>query len=547
MAKVKKLKLNLGCGLDHKKGWINIDAVAAVAPDLIHNLHQPLPFPDAAADELLAQDILEHFTKEDGRTVVAELSRVLCEGGTARFRVPNIDAIISQFETDPEVRNEFLYGTTKDTGEFGAHKVGFSKASFFELCLSANLVPTSFSTVDTNMEIVCTKQQTISKKMSLLFFIHTFGMGGAEQFMLDLCVALKNRGHHCTIATNHVPFLEMCKRNKVEVLPQNISIDVIGDWKGVVKSFALAPFAAVEYFRLIQKVKPTVVIAVGFSDKFFASFFAWVQQLPLVWIEFGPLDAVFSKFLRLPKVLYFLVKWMPHKVVVPSQNSLNKLTTGARISLAKLERVACGTTIPKTTVVPNAKKVLLCVSRFAKGKGQEVLLKAYALKKTQLAGYQLVFVGEGETLEQCKQLAMELGITEKTVFKGWVKDSKKEIAAATICVFPSAWELEGFGLVTIEAMAHAKPVIAFATGPTPEIVQQGVTGLLVTKISAQALADALLQLSQDAEGRKKMGIAAKKRALDLFSIENSAKEYEQVFVRGIARSLAEKSSAKMSK
>lgn len=539
MAKITTLKLNLGCGLDYKQGWVNIDAVAEVEPDLVQDLLQPLPFKNGQASEVLAQDIFEHFTKEDGRAVMAEIARVLVDGGTATFRVPHIDSILEKYQDDKEVRNEFLYGTTKDTGIFGAHKVGFTKESFFELCLSAQLVPVSFAVVDTNMEITCLKKQVIPSHMKLLFFVHTFGLGGAEQFVTDLAVALQQRGYIPVVASNHVPFLNLCKKAGLATFKQHTSIDVIGDWKGLVKSFLLVPKALSEYGKCIRSVQPDLVIAVGFSDKFFTSFFANVLTLPLVWIEFGPLDTVLRKFFYLPKVLYFLVKGVPQKVVVPSQNTLQKLTSVARVSLSKFERIPCGTVIPKlaSKQVP---KSIVCVSRFAKGKGQELLLRAYAQNVSQLGAFKLIFVGTGETLEGCKQLSATLGISEHVVFLGWVPDSAKVLSQASICVFPSTWDLEGFGLVTIEAMAQGKPVVAFETGPSPEIIEHMKTGILVSQRTAEALGDSLVYVATHQTHAKTMGKAARERAEDMYSIEKCTQDYVAVFERCYARFLATK-------
>ena len=123
------IRLNLGCGKDHRPGYINIDAVTEVKPNLVHTLPKPLPFLDGSVSHIVAQDILEHFIYDDFLLVMSEISRVLQKDGEVSVRVPNIDRIIQKFQTDKEVRNIFLYGGTSqrtDTGIFGAHKIGFS-------------------------------------------------------------------------------------------------------------------------------------------------------------------------------------------------------------------------------------------------------------------------------------------------------------------------------------------------------------------------------------------------------------------------------------
>ena len=73
MKKMKLQKLNLGCGLDHRPGYVNIDAVAAVKPDVLHDVSEPLPYKNASVSEVIAQDILEHFIYDDFVKVVAEI------------------------------------------------------------------------------------------------------------------------------------------------------------------------------------------------------------------------------------------------------------------------------------------------------------------------------------------------------------------------------------------------------------------------------------------------------------------------------------------
>lgn len=153
------LKLNLGSGNDYKNGFINIDAIEEVKPDLIMDLLEKWPFGDGSVSYVIASDILEHFTFEQiSEHILPEISRVLITGGRIDLRVPNPDDIIRRFKNDPEVRNIFLYGATHETGTFGAHKVGFSKNSLLFLLLSNRLIPRFVSNFQTNFVISCDKK-----------------------------------------------------------------------------------------------------------------------------------------------------------------------------------------------------------------------------------------------------------------------------------------------------------------------------------------------------------------------------------------------------
>ncbi len=80
-------KLNLGCGIDIKPGWINLDSIAIPGVDVVHDIeHLPLPFANKEFDEILAQDVLEHVNYTP---VLKDLHRILKKGGALHIRVPH--------------------------------------------------------------------------------------------------------------------------------------------------------------------------------------------------------------------------------------------------------------------------------------------------------------------------------------------------------------------------------------------------------------------------------------------------------------------------
>ena len=81
-------KLNLGCGTDIKAGWVNLDSVALTGVNVVHDIEKsPLPFADGEFDEILCQDIIEHFN--DYIPLLKELWRILQPGGKILIRVPH--------------------------------------------------------------------------------------------------------------------------------------------------------------------------------------------------------------------------------------------------------------------------------------------------------------------------------------------------------------------------------------------------------------------------------------------------------------------------
>lgn len=101
------MKLNLGCGSDYVKGYVNVDRVPGIA-DVVHDLNEfPYPWPDNAADEILMRHVLEHI--EDIRKVMDELWRILKPGGRLIIYVPHFSHF--QALTHPEHRHAFHYNS----------------------------------------------------------------------------------------------------------------------------------------------------------------------------------------------------------------------------------------------------------------------------------------------------------------------------------------------------------------------------------------------------------------------------------------------------
>ncbi|NOG35739.1 MAG: glycosyltransferase family 4 protein [Chloroflexi bacterium] len=143
------------------------------------------------------------------------------------------------------------------------------------------------------------------------------------------------------------------------------------------------------------------------------------------------------------------------------------------------------------------------------------------------------FAVEDDYARQVTHLAQELGIAGQVVFTGMLDDVRPPLAAMDVFVHPG--EPEPFGLVNIEAMAMARPVVAFAHGALPEIVQNNVTGLLTPPGSVPALAEAVIGLLTDDEKRRQMGDNGRRRAETHFTIQRTAREVGKVMQRGVSR------------
>lgn len=186
--------------------------------------------------------------------------------------------------------------------------------------------------------------------------------------------------------------------------------------------------------------------------------------------------------------------------------------------------------------IPEGALLLASVSRLFSWKGQRELVRAFALVREKIPNAELVIVGADYTLlepnsftSELKTLAQSLGVLEHVRFTGARSDVPNVMAACDVFTMPSFEE--PFGLVFLEAMAMRKPVVAIANGGTPEVVEQGRSGLLSPPWDVPALAANIVRLLEDRELRTQMGSYGRSRVLDYFNGQRMAQEAGAAYQR----------------
>lgn len=168
-------------------------------------------------------------------------------------------------------------------------------------------------------------------------------------------------------------------------------------------------------------------------------------------------------------------------------------------------------------------------------KGIRFLLEAAAQLKPRFPDLKIVLAGDGFERPELVRLTEDLGLGPDVTFLGWVPNSELPpyYRAAALSVIPSLEE--GFGIPAAEAMGCEIAVVASDAGGLPEVVEDGVTGLVVPRGDATALAQAIGSLLDDPERRRLMGQAGRARALRLFDWDRSAEQFEQLYREVAAR------------
>lgn len=157
------------------------------------------------------------------------------------------------------------------------------------------------------------------------------------------------------------------------------------------------------------------------------------------------------------------------------------------------------------------------VARLVPQKALHILLEGFSLYlKTASKPAKLVVVGVGTLESDLKNLAIKLGIQDKVIWAGFREDIP--VVMNALDVFALTSEYEGLGLVLLEAMSASKPVVASNVSAIPEVVGDGITGILFTPKNSVALAESFKFL-EDKEVRLRFGIAGREKVKTHFTLD----------------------------
>ncbi|MBF6600346.1 MAG: glycosyltransferase [Dehalococcoidia bacterium] len=173
------------------------------------------------------------------------------------------------------------------------------------------------------------------------------------------------------------------------------------------------------------------------------------------------------------------------------------------------------------------------VARLSPEKGIEHLLRAVAMLCTRGVDVALLLVGDGPSRPALQRLAARLGISDRVEFAGDLPHERVPQALQRMDIFamPSTWE--GFGVSAIEASAMELPVVASDIHGIPDVVVDGVTGILVPPAAPPALAAAVERLARDASLRRAMGAAGRAFVAEHYRWQDNAAAMEALYGQAV--------------
>lgn len=165
------------------------------------------------------------------------------------------------------------------------------------------------------------------------------------------------------------------------------------------------------------------------------------------------------------------------------------------------------------------------VSRIDEGKGQDTLIKAANLLIKKQKNLVFLIVGEGDD-KKLKNLIKKFNLESCVTLLGFREDLYEIMSIFDIAVFPTRWELEGFGIVSLEYMMLGIPLVASNFGPVPEVVGDAA---LLTEPKPDDLARNIEKLLKNKKLRKELAEKGQERVKKYYEIGSVADKYLNLF------------------
>ncbi|WLQ16863.1 glycosyltransferase family 4 protein [Hahella aquimaris] len=363
---------------------------------------------------------------------------------------------------------------------------------------------------------------------NVLHIIDTTGPGGAETVFIQLLRNLsKDKYHHHVILRGEGWVADQVRASGIEP----IFIDSKGSFN---LSYALV------LVRFIRSNKIDVIHAHLMGSNVYGALVAMLTRKPMIATFHGGVDV--AKQERLINLKFKLISLGADSIICVSKKLEEELKQRGELEGSKLKLIYNGVdpnqfskqdkTLNRELGLPDGAIIVLSVGNIRPAKGYEYLVDA-AAKMKGAPEYHFVVVGHQkkslyETL--LKRIESHDGVPNLH-FLGFRSDVKDLLGQADIFLLTST--SEGFSIATVEAMMAGVPVVATRSGGPEEIVEDGVTGLLIPVKDPEAVKTALLKL-RDRELVDKMRQAAQQSAIERFSLVTMVGEYEALYDRLIA-------------
>jgi len=385
------------------------------------------------------------------------------------------------------------------------------------------------------------------RPLRVLFLDHTAQLGGGEIALLNLVRNLdRNLVHPVVVLWANGPLVDrIAPHAETYVVPLSEAVgkaakDRLG-WKSLLhcKAALLAAGHVFKMALLAKRLRVDLVHTNSLKADIIGGLAGSLARIPVIWHVRDRIDAeylpapVVAMFRRLCAVLPDYVIANSHATMATLQDARSQ-TSDAFRGRARTVHDGCEVNPLPSPQLPVATGARIgIIGRISPWKGQHIFLEAVALLRPLYPTVQFEIIGAPLFSERSydahlRTLCEQLDLSDTVQFAGFVENVAERIERLDIVVHASTIG-EPFGQVIIEAMAAQKPVVATNGGGVPEILEDGVAGLLVPMGDAASLANALGFLLANPQVAASMGREGRQRVLARFTIARTARMVESVY------------------
>ena len=361
--------------------------------------------------------------------------------------------------------------------------------------------------------------------------------GGAERVVVSLACRLAERGRApvvCTITTEGDDAQLAGELCAAHVPRHDLGARRLSD-----------PMAAVRYLRMLARARIDVVHAHGQDAWILAASLRSVARVPLVFTRHVMEEPSGTWRQSLRRRAALAAARHADALVAPSSATAERLAQIAGVQVSRIRVIHNGVDLERFSPAAGAASrgairralglaaddlAVLMPAVLRPGKGHEVLLDALPMIMSELPRVRLLFAGAGEREDELRARAAPLGAA--VAFLGHRRDLPELLAASDLVVLPSF--SEALPTALIESAAAGRPVVATRVGGTPDVVQHGVTGLLVPPGDVPALAAAVVSVLRDPSKADSFGRAGRVVARWRFSLDGNVDRTLELWSRIVA-------------
>lgn len=347
----------------------------------------------------------------------------------------------------------------------------------------------------------------------VLYLSHAFAVGGAEEMVLNLVRHLPSSYQPAVACIYEAGPIGL------EIERTGVPFKVLG-----LKPGLLRPFDVMRLRDFLYECQPDIVHTFLLTGSLYGRFAAMMARVPVI---IGTEVNVYEK----KRPMHALAeRWLMRDTdaVVASAESVRDFYIQQvkadpwkveviynAVDWAQLQTTVDRDELRASVDVPAGAPLLTIIARLTEQKGHRILLDAMA--RPDLAQAHLLVVGDGPLREALERQASGLGLSARVRFVGARRDLGNILAATDVFVMPSFWE--GLPLAMVLAMGAGLPVVATRVAGIPEVVQDGVTGLLVPPGDSSELGAALSRVVNDDTARVLLGQAARTFVRPRFGVD----------------------------